>query len=211
MSDILGAMKSVSNRFCSILFHLTANLFPDSYYYLNIGKHSFHIKIGLKYRRFLAEHILAHCGKEVNIERHAHFNRNISLGDCSGIGSHCHIGGNTFIGNYVMMGPEVIVYTQNHRFDRTDIPMCQQGFQESEPVHIGNDVWIGRRVMIMPGVTIGDGCVIGAGAVVAKDMPPYSIVVGNPARVVRNRLNSRNIGGQDGPESDESVGNCSRL
>ena len=81
----------------------------------------------------------------------------------------------------------MIVYEQNHNFDRVDIPMCQQGFQPVEPVHIGNDVWIGRRVIILPGVTIGDGCVIGAGAVVAKDIPPFSIAVGNPCRVIKNR------------------------
>lgn len=54
-------------------------------------------------------------------------------------------------------------------------------------VSIGNDVWIGRRAIILPGVTIGDGVVIGAGAVVAKDIPSYSVVVGNPARVIKNR------------------------
>ena len=55
------------------------------------------------------------------------------------------------------------------------------------PVKIGDDVWIGRRVIILPGVTIGDGCIIGAGAVITKDIPPYSVVVGVPAKVVRRR------------------------
>lgn len=116
------------------------------------------------------------------------FNKNIHLGDHSGIGKNCHIGGNTYIGNHVMMGPEVVIYTQNHCMDRTDITMDKQGFQPSKPVHIGDDVWLGRRVMIMPGVTIGDGCVIGAGAVVAKDIPPYSVAVGNPVRIIKSRL-----------------------
>ena len=74
-----------------------------------------------------------------------------------------------------MMGPEVVIYTSGHRYDRTDIPMMEQGGTEPEPVTIGNDVWIGRRAMIMPGVHIGDGCVVGAGAVVTKDIPPYSV------------------------------------
>ena len=57
-----------------------------------------------------------------------------------------------------------------------------------EPVSIGDDCWLGRRVMVMPGVTIGDGCVIAAGAVVTKDIPPYSVAGGVPARVIKNRL-----------------------
>jgi len=184
-------MGKLSGRICSVLYHICGHWFPDSYFYLNVGKKSFHIKSGLRFRRFLAEHILDHCGKEVNIERHAKFNRHIHLGDYSGIGAHSSVGPQTYIGDYVMMGPEVIVYTQNHETGRTDIPMCKQGFKDTQSVHIGNDVWIGRRVIILPGVTIGDGCIIGAGCVVSKDIPPYSVAVGNPARVVKSRLDNK--------------------
>ena len=57
-----------------------------------------------------------------------------------------------------------------------------------EPVHIGNDVWIGSGVFIKNGITIGDGAIVGAHAVVTKDVPPYAIVCGNPARIIRYRL-----------------------
>lgn len=60
-------------------------------------------------------------------------------------------------------------------------------------VTIGSDVWIGFGVIILPGVKIGDGAVIGAGSVIAKNIPPYSIVVGNPARVIRKRFSGREI------------------
>ena len=96
-----------------------------------------------------------------------------------------------------MMGPEVIVYTSGHKFDRTDITMIEQGSTVPEQVTIGNDVWIGRRVIIMPGVTIGDGCVIGAGAVVTKDIPPYSVAGGVPAKVIKSRLCNVDNGGGD--------------
>ena len=86
-----------------------------------------------------------------------------------------------------MVGPGVYIYTQNHKSDRTDITMDQQGFAEEKPVKIGNDVWIGARVTILPGVEIGDGCIIGASAVVTKSIPPYSVVAGNPAVVKKNR------------------------
>ena len=112
----------------------------------------------------------------------------LEIGDNSGIGIRCEIYGPVKIGRDVMMGPDVVCYTSGHRFDRTDITMIEQGSSEPEPISIGNDVWIGRRVMIMPGVNIGDGCVIGAGAVVTKDIPPYSVVGGVPAKIIKSRL-----------------------
>ena len=86
------------------------------------------------------------------------------------------------------MGTDVTIITRNHRFDRTDIPMMEQGFEEERPVYIGNDVWIGDRALILPGVHIGDGSIIAAGAVVTKDVSPYSIVAGVPARKIRDRF-----------------------
>jgi len=176
-------------KFYSIPYHLIGWLLPDSYYYLRLFGRRYHIKLGLYVRRFLANHMIDDCGKNINIERGAKFNRNISIGDNSGIGYKSSVAPYTKIGDNVMMGPEVIMYSSNHNIDRIDIPMCQQGFKDIEPIIIGNDVWIGRRVIILPGVTIGDGCVIGAGAVVAKSIPPYSIAVGNPAKVIKNRKN----------------------
>lgn len=139
-----------------------------------------------KFRVFWAKKIIV-CGKNVNIEQNAYFTPGVTLGDNSGIGIDCEVYGPVTIGNDVMMGPEVVIYTSGHNFDRTDIPMMEQGFTNAESVTIGNDVWIGRRVMIMPGVTIGDGCIIGAGAVVTKDIPPYSVAGGVPARVLKKR------------------------
>jgi maltose O-acetyltransferase len=82
----------------------------------------------------------------------------------------------------------VTILTRNHAFVDTSRPMRDQGAGEISPVTISDDVWIGMRVIILPGVTIGRGAIIGAGAVVTKDVPPYCVAVGNPARVVRNRL-----------------------
>ena len=97
------------------------------------------------------------------------------------------IQGGTTIGNHVMMGPDVSIYTQNHRFSNIDKNMDEQGFDDLKEVHIGNNVWIGARVIILPGVTIGEGAVIGAGTIVSKDVPSFSVFVGNPGRVVKNR------------------------
>lgn len=146
------------------------------------------IKVGQKTLRSLCgKLILSECGKNVNIEKGAVFSSRVTLGDNSGIGIRASISGDTHIGSNVMMGPDCIIYTRNHAFSRTDIPMCEQGFQEEKPVFIANDVWIGGRVIILPGVKIGTGAIIGAGSVVTKDVPDYAIVGGNPAKVLKYR------------------------
>ena len=92
------------------------------------------------------------------------------------------------IGDNVMMGPNCFICTRNHRFDDVTTPMNKQGFNDFEPVSIGNDVWIWQNVIILPGVVIGEGSIIGAGAVVTKSFPPFSIIAGNPAKLVRSRI-----------------------
>lgn len=178
----------MKRRFCSILYRLTGHLLPDSYMYLTFWGKTYHVKLGLKYRRMLARNILAECGKEVNIERHARFSKNTRLGDYSGIGKDTYVPGGVTIGRYCMLGPEIVFYTQNHSFERIDIPMCRQGFGEVRPITIEDDCWLGRRVIILPGVTIGKGSIVGAGAVVTKSVPPYSVVGGNPAKVIKSRI-----------------------
>ncbi|MBO5067563.1 MAG: transferase, partial [Clostridia bacterium] len=119
--------------------------------------------------------------------KRASLSEGLIVGDRSGVGINANLHGPVIIGNDVMMGPECIIYTRNHEFSNTDIPMNQQGFSEIKEVVIGNDVWIGGRVIILPGVHIGNGAIIGAGAVVTKDVPEYSIVGGNPAKVIKYR------------------------
>ena len=77
-------------------------------------------------------------------------------------------------------------HTLNHNFDKMNVLIKNQGVT-TKPIKVKNDVWIGSDVIILPGVTIGDGSVIGAGSVVTKDVEPYSIVVGNPARAIKKR------------------------
>lgn len=86
-----------------------------------------------------------------------------------------------------MMGPDVVILSGGHVFDRIDLPMRLQGGKKTLTTVIGNDVWIGTRAIIMPGVRIGNGVIIGAGAVVTKDIPDYAIVGGIPARILKYR------------------------
>ena len=159
--------------------YLVATHLPGSSFWINMGQQ--HI------RAFCGKLILAHCGKGVNIEKEAVFPSSVELGDYSGIGIRAQISGRTIIGKHVMMGPDVCIYVRNHMFSRTDIPMNLQGFAPEKPVIIEDDVWIGARVIILPGVHIGTGAVIGAGAVVTKDVPDYAVVGGNPARILKMR------------------------
>ena len=138
-------------------------------------------------RAFCARDMLRSCGEIVIVERQARFGRGVTLGDRSGIGINASIGEQTHIGSDVMMGPDCVIYTRNHRFDRLDIPMREQGYGPVEPVEIGDDCWIGGRVTILPGVHVGNGAVIAAGAVVTKDVPPYAVVGGVPAKIIYNR------------------------
>jgi maltose O-acetyltransferase len=162
-----------------LLYNFIAKKMPLSDSRMNFGSK--------RLRAFCGKLILEHCGSNVNIEKGAQFSSAVSLGDNSGIGVNALISSYVTIGNDVMMGPECMIFTSNHGMGRLDIPMWKQKHADPKPVVIGNDVWIGARVIILPGVHIGDGSVIGAGSVVTKDVEPYSIVAGNPAKLIRKR------------------------
>ena len=125
----------------------------------------------------------------MNIERKAFFASgiDIEIGDYSGIGINAHIPNGTIIGDYVMMGPNCFILDVNHKVSDADTPMCFQGHVPKKITRIGNDVWIGRDVHMTPGRTIADGSIIAMGAVLTKDFPPYSIVGGNPAKLIKYR------------------------
>lgn len=113
------------------------------------------------------------------------------------IGSHCEFNNNSVlnggrnaaklrIGNYVLVGPNVAFYVSNHNTLNSGIPIKEQGYQEKDII-IEDDVWIGANSVITSGVHIGTGAIIGAGSVVTRDIPPYCIAVGAPAKVIKHR------------------------
>lgn len=138
-------------------------------------------------RYYLVKHFIQSCGIDVNVEKNANIGFNVCVGNYSGIGVNAVIANGVTIGDYVMMGPDCIIYTNNHCSERLDIPMMYQGKTKTKSVQIGNDVWIGSRVTIMPGVNIGNGVIIGASSVVTKDVPDYAVVAGVPAKIVKYR------------------------
>lgn len=88
-------------------------------------------------------------------------------------------------GNDIMIGPNVMIFDHDHKFEICDLPFRLQKFS-SAPISIGNNVWIGGQVFICSGVTIGSNCVIAAGTVLTKNVPANSLVGGNPGRVLRS-------------------------
>jgi len=114
----------------------------------------------------------------------------ISIGRHSHIGERCYLWagdstGRIVIGDHVSLAPEVFITASDYRFV-AGRPFREQPKRERDVV-IGNDVWLGARVVVTAGVSIGDGCIVGAGAVVTRNLPPGSIAVGVPARVVSQR------------------------
>jgi acetyltransferase-like isoleucine patch superfamily enzyme len=94
--------------------------------------------------------------------------------------------GSITIGNGVRIAPQVMMIAANHVFADVETPIHTQGMDPA-PIVIEDDVWLAGKVMVTAGVRIGRGCVVGAGAVVTKDLPPWSVAVGIPARVIRSR------------------------
>ena len=94
--------------------------------------------------------------------------------------------GKITIGNDVMVGPHTIIRAANHNLERIDIPMIKQGHTWGNIV-IEDDVWIAAKAVILSNVTIGKGSVVAAGAIVTKDVPPFSVVGGIPAKIIKSR------------------------
>lgn len=123
---------------------------------------SWRMRSAKKIRGFMARKVLKSAGENINIERGACFTTGTSIGSNSSIGINCHIqAGDVTIGDNVLMGPDILIYTTNHETKSIDIPICQQGDTTPKPVVIEDDVWIGARAIILPGVTIAHGSVVG--------------------------------------------------
>lgn len=180
-------MKQLSEIGVKRIFLLTLYYFFLTY--LPESSNPIFGKVSKFLRYQCCKRIFKKCGKNVNIERKASFNSgiNIEIGDFSGLGINCYLPSNTIIGNYVMMGPNLHILQLNHKFGRIDIPINKQGKEQPKQTIIKDDVWIGRDVIFTPGRIVETGTVIAAGTVLCKNFDSYSIVGGNPSRLIRLR------------------------
>ena len=132
------------------------------------------------YRRFS-------LGQKSVIESYSCINNavgDVVIGDHTRIGLHNTIIGPVTIGSHVNLAQGITVTALNHNFEAPERRIDEQGVS-TQQVTIGDDIWIGANAVVLPGVTIGNHCVVAAGAVVTKDVPPHSLVAGVPAKIIK--------------------------
>jgi acetyltransferase-like isoleucine patch superfamily enzyme len=158
--------------------------------YFTVAGHSNLVKYNTEF--WLTDGAILEIGSRCTIQNYAFFQLTkpapkVYIGDDTVIGRHCMITAKNLIriGNNVLMGAYVQVIDHNHGVAKDSIIREQQA--KIEQVIIGDDVWIGAGAKILSGITVGQGAIIGANAVVTSDIPPYAIVGGVPARVIKYR------------------------
>lgn len=135
--------------------------------------------------------LFSNNGKWINIQRHVYFgtNNKIQIGHGSGLGANFHLQNcHLLIEDNVMVAPYVTILGGGHIFVDPDIPILQQGCLPKSNLTICSGSWIGRNVTILGNVKrIGKNAIVGACAVVTRDVPDYAIVAGNPAKIIKYR------------------------
>lgn len=126
-----------------------------------------------------------HMGASVSI------GSGLVAGDYVYIGPHSQLPPHVHIGNYSSLSAHVAIVGSDHNYNKPGVPIVFSGRPPSQVTTIGQDVLIGHGAILLRGVSIGNGAVVGAGAIVTKDVPPYVIVVGVPAKVLRYRFDEQ--------------------
>lgn len=151
-------------------------------------------------RTLILRAMLSRLGRDAFIDYGVYFRypKNIRIGKHVSINRGCEFyssmrakTGAIVIGDNVTLGPSVKMFAATHDYSDLDLP------DTGKSITIGNYVWVGASATILPGVELGEGAVIGAGAVVTRSVPAYCVAVGNPARVIKNRVLKRRLTSQE--------------
>jgi acetyltransferase-like isoleucine patch superfamily enzyme len=171
----------------------------------NLGRLVAYLVLALRYRSFRRRWVLVDpdchfslaSGSELALGRRVRFQRGfvgefaanaaVRIGDRVSFSRGCHVSVHSGleIGDYSLFGEYVSIHDEDHKLGRSELPLAERGF-ETAPIRIGRNVWVGAKATILKGVTIGDDAVIGAHAVVTRDVPAGAVAVGIPARVLRS-------------------------
>lgn len=142
----------------------------------------------VKYSFFLKKNLVKNKVIFANMPRISKKNKIVFAGKDIYIGFDCHIGADLFIENKVLIASRVSFVGGDHQYDLVGEFIKDTGRDNFQQIIIENDVWIGHGVIVMHGVTIGEGSIIAAGSVVTKDVTPYAIYAGVPAKKIRYRF-----------------------
>jgi acetyltransferase-like isoleucine patch superfamily enzyme len=134
-----------------------------------------HIEVGSDVLVFPGAILLSYLGGRIVLGDGSHLHERVTITAQSSV----------VLGERVMVSRNVHISDHDHRFDDPDVPIMDQGMRPSRPIVIGDGAWIGHGAVVLPGVRIGRNAVVGANAVVTRDVPDRSVAVGQPARVVR--------------------------
>lgn len=200
-------LRSGSGFFTSVIKGLIAKLFIKSGYPILIGRrcrivHPSNINMG--HHVWVRDDVIMVANGKINIgndfvlgEKSELWSiNNLKIGNGVGIGKNCYLaqlGGSIEIGNQVLIADNVRIYSLSHKFEDIKTPIIFQGYKEGK-IEIEDNVWIGSGVVIFNSVTIGYGSVIGANTVVTKNVPPFTVFVGNPGKIVRRLSNDAFFG-----------------
>ena len=168
---------------CLLLYYGIAYYLPNSYLNNVFGRVSNKIRVALCKRIFKKAGAISTINRCVNFGS----GKNVEIGDESGIGEHVTIPSNTIIGNYVMFGRFSFVLEHNHEYEDTNKPIIYQGIKPSKPLIVEDDCWIGAFTKMTPGRHVKTGTIIAMGTVLCKDFPEYSVVGGNPSKLIKSR------------------------
>lgn len=153
------------------------------------------VSVGAHSRIYIGSKGAVRLGDGVMIGRNAHIQTadgSITIGNQTSVQDNCRIYGEVVLGEGCILAPNIYMSSGQHVYDLLPhLPIAVQealGQAASKPIRIGDDCWVGINVVIMGGVTIGNGAIIGAGAVVTRDVPPYAIAAGVPARLIGQRF-----------------------